>query len=210
MGFSNQRIAGTILFAGSVGFILAMNVAEWLYPSPPGYSSSQNFISDLGATCRSGTCHVYQPTSMIFNTSIIALGILIISGSYFLYRGYKKKVFSGFMILSGIGAIGVGIFPESYGNLHSIVSLIVFLFGGLAAIVSLQILRRPFNYFSIILGLITLASLGLYTTKIFLGLGPGGMERMIAYPALLWLAGLGGYMLSAQDSFASLSAAAKP
>lgn len=210
MGFSNQRIAGTILFAGSVGFILAMNVAEWLYPSPPGYSASQNFISDLGATCRNGTCHIYQPASMIFNTSIVVFGILIISGSYFLYRGYKKRVFSGFMILSGIGAIGVGIFPESYGNLHSIVSLIVFLFGGLAAIASLQILRRPFNYFSIILGLITLASLGLYTTKIFLGLGPGGMERMIAYPVLLWLAGLGGYMLSAQDSFASWSAAAKP
>lgn|SRR5487761_13304 len=210
MAFSNQKVAGTMLFAGSVGFILAMNIAEWLYPSPPGYSVSQNYVSDLGATCRNGVCKIYQPTSTIFNTSIVILGLLIILGSYFLYRGYKKRIFSGLLILSGIGAIGVGIFPETTGSLHSIVSLFVFLFGGLAAIASLQILRRPFNYFSVILGLITLGSLGLYTAQIFLGLGPGGMERMIVYPALLWGTGLGGYMLSTQDSSKPWSAGAKP
>ncbi len=209
MTSSNQKIAGTLLFAGSVGFILAMNIAEWLYPANPGYSVSQNYISDLGATCRS-TCNIYQPTSTIFNTSIVILGILIISGSYFLYRSYKKKVFSLLLILSGIGAMGVGIFPETTGNLHSIVSLIVFLFGGLAAIAALQIVRRPFNYFSIFLGLLTLFALGLYTSGNYLGFGPGGMERLVAYPALLWGAGLGGYMLSTQDSSKPWSAAAKP
>ena len=29
----------------------------------------------------------------------------------------------------------------------------------------------------------------------FLGLGKGGMERMIAYPALLWAVGFGGYLI---------------
>ncbi|MGI0079126.1 MAG: DUF998 domain-containing protein, partial [Nitrososphaerales archaeon] len=106
MTFSNQKIAGAILFAASVGFIMAMNIAEWLYP---GYSASQNTISDLG---------VRYPSSVIFNTSVIIFGLLVIAGSYFLDRAYKKRIFSVFLILSGIGAIGVGIFPETTGNIH--------------------------------------------------------------------------------------------
>ncbi len=187
MTFSNQKIAGAILFAASVGFIMAMNIAEWLYP---GYSASQNTISDLG---------VRYPSSVIFNTSVIIFGLLVIAGSYFLDRAYKKRIFSVFLILSGIGAIGVGIFPETTGNIHLAVASIAFTFGGLAAITSIQISKRPFNHFSIILGLIALTSLVLYSSQINLGLGHGGMERMIAYPELLWGAGLGGYMLSSQD-----------
>lgn len=197
MAQHNQRIAGVILFLGATGFILAMNLAEWLYP---GYSVSENYISDLGATCNSGVCIIHQPTSIIFNSSVFILGVMIIAGSFFLYRAYKKKLFSILLILSGIGAIGVGVFPETFGIVHGIVSLIVFLFGGLAAVASIQILKRPFSFFSIILGLITISSLALYTAGIFLGLGPGGMERLVAYPALLWGVGLGGYMLSIQET----------
>ncbi len=198
MAFSNQRIAGSILFAASAGFIIAMNIAEFLYP---GYSASQNTISDLG---------IRYPSSIIFNTSIVVFGLLIIAGSYFLYRVYKKKIFSGFLILSAIGAICVGIFPETTGNIHLAAAFIAFLFGGLAAIASIQILKRPFNYFSVILGLIALISLALYGSHINLLLGHGGMERMIAYPVFLWGAGLGGYMLSTQDSSKQWSAGAKP
>ncbi|MCX9076244.1 MAG: hypothetical protein OIN88_16610 [Candidatus Methanoperedens sp.] len=42
----------------------------------------------------------------------------------------------------------------------------------------------------------TLAALVLYGSDIYLGLGPGGMERMIAYPVLLWGTGFGGYLMS--------------
>jgi type IV secretory pathway TrbD component len=36
---------------------------------------------------------------------------------------------------------------------------------------------------------------GLFVT----GLGLGGLERWIAYPVVLWLMGLGGYLLGARD-----------
>jgi hypothetical membrane protein len=204
MALQNQRIAGVTLFLGATGFLLAMNLAEWLYP---GYSVSQNTISDLGATCNSGVCAIHQPTSIIFNSSVFILGVLIIVGAFFLYRAHKKKAFSILLILSGIGAMGVGLFPETFGIIHGIASLVVFLFGGLAAVASIQILKRPFSYFSIILGLITLSSLVLYTSGIFLGLGVGGMERLVAYPALLWGVGLGGYLLSIQEIAQSAPAA---
>ena len=56
------------------------------------------------------------------------------------------------------------------------------------------------SYLSIILGLATLAALFLFVGGINLGLGVGGMERMIVYPALLWAVGFGGHMMATEDS----------
>ncbi len=196
MTFSNLKAAGFILSVGTIEFILAMNVAEFLYP---GYSTSQNYISDLGATCRT-TCTIVQPTSTIFNTSVFLLGLAIISGSYLLYREFGKKAFSGLLILSGIGALGVGVFPETFPLEHQLFSLIVFLFGGLSAIFAYTFETRSFSFLSIVLGLITLTALALYISGIYLSIGPGGMERMVAYPALLWGVGLGGYLLSRTEN----------
>jgi hypothetical membrane protein len=207
MAFSTQKISGTILFAGSVIFIMLMNLAEWLYP---GYNVSQNTISDLGATCLDSKCTIYQPTSIIFNSSVITLGILVILGSFFIYKGYNKKLFSFLLVVSGLGAIGVGLFPETTGIIHGIVSLIVFVFGGLSAVASLQFLRGPFRYFSVVLGLLTLLAVGLYVPGYYLGLGQGGMERVVVYPELLWGVGLGGYLLSTSENLKPRSIVAKP
>jgi hypothetical protein len=48
---------------------------------------------------------------------------------------------------------------------------------------------------SILLGVGSLVALGLYGSKVYLGLGGGGMERMIAYPVLAWGIGFGGALL---------------
>jgi hypothetical protein len=61
----------------------------------------------------------------------------------------------------------------------------VFLFAGLSAIVTYRLQKKPMAYFSVILGVITLIALVLYVPSIYLGLGSGGTERMIVYPALL-------------------------
>jgi hypothetical membrane protein len=44
----------------------------------------------------------------------------------------------------------------------------------------------PFSVISVILGLITLGALVLFMVGMDLGLGVGGMERMIVYPILMW------------------------
>ena len=41
-------------------------------------------------------------------------------------------------------------------------------------------------YFSLVLGSFSLLALLLFASSIYLGLGNGGMERMIAYPVQLW------------------------
>jgi hypothetical protein len=39
-----------------------------------------------------------------------------------------------------------------------------------------------------------------YDSIFYLGLGPGGMECMIVYPALMWLAAFGGHPITKQET----------
>jgi hypothetical membrane protein len=97
--------------------------------------------------------------------------------------------------MTGVGVTGVGAFPETAGVVHHIVSLIAFLFAGLSAIASYKLQKAPSSYFSVLLGVMTLVALTLYVSNIFLGLGQGGMERMIVYPALIWTVGFGAFLI---------------
>jgi len=121
-------------------------------------------------------------------------------GAYFLQRAYHWKPATIMIALAGVGALGVGLFPETTGIWHSIFSLIVFLFAGLAALVTARLQKKPMLYFSIILGLATLIALVLYIGGDYLGLGPGGMERMVVYPVLLWSIGFGGHLMGVGEA----------
>jgi hypothetical membrane protein len=191
MAYSNSKVAGTLVFIGVTQFVIGMIVSEALFPT---YSTSGNYISDLGV----------GPSALIFNSSVFLMGLLILIGAYFLQRAFRFELLTVMLVLTGIGAIGVGVFTEAYGVLHMIVSLITFLFSGLSAIVSVlcsrvhkfPLVKMPFSALSIFLGLMTLAALALFGSGQYLSLGHGGMERMIAYPALLWGAGFGGYLIA--------------
>jgi hypothetical protein len=41
--------------------------------------------------------------------------------------------------------------------------------------------------------------LALFAGNTFLGLGAGGMERMIFYPAMFWAIGFGAYLLAEEN-----------
>ncbi|MGC8662040.1 MAG: DUF998 domain-containing protein [Nitrososphaeria archaeon] len=178
------KFSGTFLFLGAFQFIIAMIVSETLYPS---YSISRNYISDLGV----------GGTAYIFNTSIIVFGIFVLISSYPIFLKFRWHPLLVSMILSGIGAMGVGMFPEgSPYYLHTVMSLVAFLFGGISSILSYKIIKLPLNLISIGCGIITLIALVLYTENIYMSLGPGGMERMIVYPILLWVLGFSGYLMA--------------
>jgi hypothetical membrane protein len=191
MTYSSGKVAGALIFIAVTQFAIGMIVSEALYPN---YSVSDNYISDLGV----------GPSSMIFNSSVFLMGLLLIVGAYFLQRAFRFEMLTVMLVLTAIGAMGVGVFTEDFGALHVVVSLIAFLFGGLSAIFSVlcsyvhkfPLVKMPFSAISIILGLMTLGALGLFAGKVYLGLGAGGMERMIAYPALMWGAGFGGYLIT--------------
>jgi len=196
MALSNASKAGAAIFVGAVQFGIGMILAEIYYPN---YNVSNNYISDLGANCTPNPCLINQPTATIFDVSIALFGLLVIVGAYFLWRAFHLKPVFVMTVLAGIGALGVGLFPETTGIWHSIFSLIVFLFAGLTALVTARLQKKPMLYFSIVLGLVTLVALVLYIGSEYLGLGPGGMERMIAYPVLLWAIGFGGHMMATDE-----------
>ena len=187
MRLEDRQWAGLLLLVGTTQFAIGMIIAEAVDPS---YSVSTNYISDLGV--RAGAA--------IFNTSIILLGITILATSWFLLRAFKDPILMVLVLLAGVGAVGVGVFTEAFGFLHTIVSFITFLFAGLSAILAFRILRPPLSYISVLLGVGSLAALGLFISNNFLGLGNGGMERMIVYPVLTWGIGFGGYLLGMSHS----------
>jgi hypothetical membrane protein len=192
-----RHAAGVFLFIGAAQFVLGLLMAEFLYPR---YNASANYISDLGATCHNKTCIINQPSAYIFNTSIFLFGCISLIGSYFLWREFQNRFISLLLGLTSIGMMGVGLFPETAGVIHTIVSFIAFFFGGLSAVASYKLVKPPFAYLSVLMGSISLVALALFGSKNFLGLGPGGMERMIAYPLLLWVIGFGGYLMSSNSN----------
>ena len=97
-----------------------------------------------------------------------------------------------------IGAMGVGLFTEATSTftIHSIFSVITYLFGGISAIMSYKLQKQPLSSLSIVLGVFSLLALVLVASETYLGLGLGGMERMVAYPLLLWEVGFGSRLIS--------------
>ena len=183
MTYSNGKVAGVLIFIAASQCILGLIVAEALYP---GYSISTNYISDLGI----------GPSSMVFNVSIFLLGLLAIIGVYYLQRAFHRTVVTILFAIAALAAMNVGIFTENSEPMHTFASVFVFLFSGLSAISSYKITKYPFNIIVILLGLTSLVAMILFWGNIYVGLGVGGMERMIVYPILIWMIGFGGYLIA--------------
>jgi hypothetical membrane protein len=194
MDYSNGKVAGALIFVAVTQFVLGLIVSEALYS---GYSISGNYVSDLGV----------GPSSMIFNSSVFLMGLLLIVGAYFLHRAFNFTLLTVTFVLTAIGAMGVGIFTKDAGIIHSIAALIFFVFSGLSAIFAVicsyvhgfKLMKMPFSALAVILGLTELGGFVLFVGGIYFGLGVGGMQRMVLYPVLIWLVGFGGYLMAHPD-----------
>lgn len=203
MALSNDAKAGAAIFVGAAQFAFFFVVSEILYSASGagGYSVSANYISDLGANCpdSGGACYI-PPSSLLFDSTVAVLGLLLLVGAYYFYRAHPWKPAAGMLALVGIGSIGLGLFPETAGSIHGIFADVAFLFAGLAAIVTAGFQRKPLYYFSIFFGAMTLVAILLYRGEYFLGLGAGGMERMVVWPVILWGLGFGGHLMAQGQS----------
>ncbi len=184
MMLDERKWAGFLIFLGAAQFTAGLVIAEALHP---GYSVSNNFVSDLGV----------GPAAAVFNGSVFLLGLLVVVAA-FLGRRMFERVFLVLLVITGIGAMGVGVFTEDAGVLHTIVSLVAFLFAGLSAIWSFRLQKPPMSYLSAVLGILGLAALVLFGSGTYAGLGRGGMERMIVYPVLAWAMAFGASLMSAE------------
>ena len=196
----NQKLSGTLLFlAGSLSF-MGIITAEAFYPIV--YTTSKNEISDLGAT-RPPNSLIFEPSATLFNASMLLAGILVLLSIYFQYKFSRKLLFTIPFGLFGLGLVGVGIFPGNIDPYHGLSAMLLFLSGGISAITAFKISLAPFKYFGIILGSVALTAwfLAMFFPSILISsIGMGGTERWVAYPILLWLTGLGGYLMNENNT----------
>ena len=179
-----NRAAGIIIAVGMAQFMMLMMLAEVLYPH---YSVSTNYISDLGV----------GSTALIFNNSIRLLGVLLVIAAYLSRKSMRSMSMTLLIAIVGIASFCVGTFPETTGIPHYISALFAFGGGAITAINSARIMKGGIRYLVVVLGVITLLALSIalvfHTT---LGLGNGGMERVVAYPVFIWALLFGGYLSS--------------
>ncbi len=194
--------ASALWLAGSLLFIVAMVVTQVGWSGPPAYSLSRNSISDLGNTGCGPFPGSTSPGSVLRGTTSStaprsSLGSSSRSGRSSVRTGFPSRRSStiglGLVMLAGAGAVGVGLFPENvHTAIHGVATEVAFLPGSLALIVlGFAMFRdtrwdglRAYTLFSGLLGLVATA---LFSFGDDLGLGPGGMERLIVAPLLLWL-----------------------
>jgi hypothetical membrane protein len=196
------RVGPVLYLAGMQYFAVQLFVAlRW----PRPYNISRNTISDLGNTaCGSWNGrYVCSPLHDLMNGSFIVLGITMLLGSALISRRHGKGLMAtaGFtaMGLSGLGVVMVGIFPEnSIPALHGLGSALPFTLGNAALIAIAISLAMPLllRLCVSLSGVAALIALAAYASSHYLGLGEGGIERVVAYPQTICLAATGCYLIA--------------
>lgn len=193
---------------GVLQFIGAMAIAQFGY-GPPTYSLTQNYISDLGAVnCgnfpSSSSHYVCSPWHLVFDGSIVVLGLLLILGVLLLPTAFpartSRRVGLGLFVIAGLGAIGVGLSPEDVNiTIHTLSAFLAFAGSNLAIIVlGLAMFRDTrwdgYRAYSVLSGLVGFVALLLFAAQawtwggLWADWGVGGIERAIVAPTLLWAA----------------------
>lgn len=205
-------LVGPIFWMVSLQFFVAQLIigANW----PTHYSLTTNTISDLGNTACGiyGGRYVCSPLHAWMNASFIVLGLTMIIGSTLIYHEFVRSRRSAvgfiFMALAGLGTALVGIFAENtIASLHEFGAALPFLVGNVALLVLGMALQMPrlLRYYTYFSGVVALSAFALFAMHQYLGLGLGGMERIVAYPQTFWLIIFGVYMT--QNHYQRLSKA---
>ncbi|AAT42953.1 DUF998 domain-containing protein [Picrophilus oshimae] len=176
---NNEKISGLIIVTAVTEFFIFVNIAAFL---DKGYSISNNSISHLGI----------DSMPYIFNASIIVLGILEMAAAFLLRR--CSAAFTVLYIMGGIGSIGVGVFNEHFGYIHLSFAVLAFLFPSLLSYFAFLKYKNALSIEWSVLGTISIIALVLFGIKVYLGLGPGGMERMILIPLIAWSFQFGAFL----------------
>jgi hypothetical membrane protein len=187
----SHAVPGILLFILAAQFMTVIMLAASM---APGYDIAQGAISDLG---------VIHETALLFNVSLVAVGLLNLASGILLYRIHGKRWIIAIFGLAGIGAAGAGLVPLDRSDVHGIFALVAFLFFNVQALASAAIVTGPMRVVSLLVGIVGLAFVVIMVigdsgnVAIFGPIGHGGAERMIVYPAMLWMLAFGGYLMAA-------------
>jgi hypothetical membrane protein len=192
---SSLTRSGLLLFLAGFFIFMGIITGEIFYTAE--FNTRDNYISELAARINPETT-IQQLSGRIFDYSMSVAGFMVLVGTWYVHKIFKKYLMTVPMALLGIGIAGVGILPGSIQPYHGILALVVFISGGIAAIVSFKIASAPLRYVFAGFGVIALVLLSFQ--KYFIPtLGVGGAERWLFYPVVFWITGMGAYLLGIKD-----------
>ena len=188
---TSLRLPGALLFILAAQFMTVIMLAASI---ATGYDLNGGAISDLG---------VISGTALLFNVSLVAVGVLNVAAGLLLYRASGRRLILAVFTVAGLGAAGAGLVPLDRSDLHRIFALLAFLFFNLEALVIGTVVTGPMRAVSWTAGLVGIGFVVLMVIGdagnpgVFGAIGHGGAERMIVYPDMLWLLTFGGYLMAA-------------
>ncbi|MFF3392425.1 DUF998 domain-containing protein [Streptomyces sp. NPDC002669] len=190
---------------GVVQFFVVHGIAESAW-AKPAYSWARNNISDLGnAHCAMQSepepRYICSPEHGLMNFSFVTLGLLLVVGVVLtggaLWRGGAAGVVARLLLVgAGAGFALAGLAPADVDeNQHVLGALLIMAVGNIGLVLAAFCLRgrvpAPLRWATGLLGVTAITALGLFLSHRYLGLGMGGMERVAAFPLLVWALGAG-------------------
>jgi hypothetical membrane protein len=191
--WSDGRLPGLLLFLLAAQFMTVIMLAAGM---APGYDIGGGAISDLGAI---------PETAALFNLSLVTVGVLNVLAGSLLFRIRGGLGTLSIYVLAGVGAVGAGAIPLGTSDLHSLFALVAFVAFNAEAIAASRLVHGPMRAISILSGVIGLVFVVLMVVgdagnaAAFGLIGHGGTERMIVYPAMLWMLAFGGYLMAGRE-----------
>jgi hypothetical membrane protein len=168
------------------------------------YDRRDYYISDLGALhCErlSGERAVCSPWHTLMNISFVVQGFLILGGALLMHHLWELTLSrrqavatTTLLTTSGLGVALVGVAPEDTVSALHVLGATANFAAGNAGLVMLYVGGRGFRHrpgaawlgagtaWAGLLGAVGLAALATLVAGFSLGLGTGGIERVIAYP----------------------------
>jgi hypothetical membrane protein len=195
--WTGLRLAGLLLFILGAGFMTAIMLTASM---APGYDVAGGAISDLGT---------FPETAALFNITLVAVGALNIAGGFLLQRATGRGWILPVFGIAGLGAAGAGLVPLNTSDFHGIFALVAFLFFNIEALACASLVSGPMRWVSVFAGLVGFVYVVIMiigdggNPAVFGAIGHGGAERMIVYPAMLWMMAFGGYLMATREDAAA-------
>ncbi|MDT0611158.1 DUF998 domain-containing protein [Streptomyces lancefieldiae] len=193
------RIGYCAWISGVVQFFVVHAIVESAWARP--YSWSRNNISDLGnARCALQSeptpRYVCSPDHDLMNVSFGVLGTLLVVGAVLVggapwRKGTVATAARSLLAGAGVGFVWAGLAPADVNEDQHVLGALLIMGAGnvgllLAGFGLTDRVPGPLRRLTSLLGIVAITALGLFLSRHYLGLGMGGMERVAAFPLLVW------------------------